>query len=310
MPVIFKVKNKRKLLSFQEVLSVSSMLQLIPGLSQYSFDNNMESWDFLNAKLSELEALWLGVETKSSLGFYVSYDVKSKEYVVELSYYATEIDWTIALRYLSALAEKVGNPISIGAETLTATEIIDYQCEQTMLAGLRNLLERIESDEIYLKGIKRPIILGNKMRELLIGSDSPLDALGELIYNTQYPNVYVHQQTFHYNSGEKTIYGNYSIGEELKVVLPSVPFVEDKNNHHLVGHPLTHWTMTVTLLNEAGDYELYKVCEYNSFVQQIPSDKCQFIDDNFMIVNALTKVELDDIIEKSELLDKYGQFIS
>lgn len=309
MPVTFTIKNKRKFLGYQEVLSVATLIQLTPDLSQYSFDNSVENVDLFNARLSDVRELWLGVEGKSSLGFKLSYDIKSNEYQVVLSLYADEIDWKITLRYLSELAKLLDNPIKLFQKKYSADKIINYDFNSDLLNGVEELLKGIEDHGVVtLYGLKRPIVFGTGVQDIIKNSLDKIRTLGAILYNTQYPQAYVHLQTFHYNNGGKTIYGNYSIGEELKVVLPSIPFVEMWNNYHLVGHPLTHWTLTVTKLNEEGEYRLHKVFEYDSFIKNIPDEKCTYIDDNFMIVEKLTWEELEKISERAIELDRYGQF--
>lgn len=309
MPVIFKIKNKKKFFSYNEVLNIYSIIELIPNISQYSYDNEVENSNFFNAKLSEFNSLWLGVESKSTLGFLVKYDSKTNEYVVDLSYYATETDWLLTLQYLSALSEKIGNPIQVDKSKFNSKEILDYDYKPIMAIGLQHLFERLRDDEVYLNGIKRPIIMGQKIRMLLSNTESRIERFDDFIYYTQYPSVYEHRQTFHYNNDGKTIYGNYSIGENLKCVLPTSPFIEFKNERVLVGHPFTHWTMTVTMLNNFGERELYKVCEYDSFIKNISKNKYEMLDDNFIIIDKLTREELEEIIEKSIVLDNFGQFL-
>lgn len=264
--------------------------------------------DIFTTKLNEVDSIWLGIEYSSSLGFRVSYDNKNNYYQVDLSLYATEDDWRITLDYLSALAKIIGNSIEEGNNKFTAQEILNIDYKPVMELGVTNLLSRIEDYELTLYGIKRPIIFGNILRDELKSSTDKIKLLSEILYSCQYPPAYVHQQTFHFNNGGKTLFGNYSIGENLKSILPRYPFVEIYNEKLLVGHPLTHWTMSVTKLDDNKEYQLHKVCEYSSFFNNIPLEKFSILDDNFVVVAPLSLEELENIVSKSEVIDRYAQF--
>lgn len=309
MSTTFRIKNQRKFFSYREVLTVSDIIQILPNLSQYSFDTDLDDWNFLNSKLSDFNFLRLGIEGHSILGFRISYNQKTFEYLIEVSDYATGNDWETTLNYVSALSEKLRNPIKVGVWRYSASKIINFDFYKKMKEGINTLLGKLSEYELYIDGIKRPIILGKLIREYLINHENQLDELRDILYNTQYPNSYYHKQTFHTNIDEKTIYGNYSIGEKMRCVLPTRPFVEAKNEYLLVGHPLTHWTMSVSFIDDNGDYILDKVCEYNSFFENIPKEKLSFIDENFVWVEELSRDELQAIIDKSTIMDKFGQFI-
>lgn len=314
MSIDFRIKNKRKLFSYQEELTNLQLIQIIPNLSQYNFDeqyDNVNRHDFYNTKISNINYLRLGIENESIFGFLISYDKKRNEYLLSISNYATKKDWEIFVNYLSELSKVLNNFIlDEGKQKFNYNTILNIDYYSVMKVAMEQIKERTANNHcIEIYGIKRPVIMGEKLNTILTYAADKVSAFENYIYKTQYPDAYVHIQTFHFNDGGKTIYGNYSIGDNLKCVIPKEPFIEQKNYNVDLGTPLTHWTLSITLKNNEDEYKIYKICEYNSFIAQLERNQYEELDDNFIILNKLTKEDFDKILENAKILDKYGQFI-
>lgn len=309
---IFRVKNRRLFFRYADAATIKELIQIIPNLSQYSANEEHPDFDMrelLATRLDQLGTIRFGIDGVSVYGFAVRCDKAQSYYEVILSDYATNEDWQVAIDYVTALAKWLGSPVcDEKGWKISPKKWKNFDYQPLREQGLSQLMATLEQSDWEIEGVRRMIYLGQHLLQLLKLSSDKLSVYDNYVRETQYVKAYIHEQTFGYNAGKKTIYGNYSIADNLKVVLPLEAFVELHNENVLIGRPLTHWTLTVSLENEDGEYHLYKVCEYDSFIKQLQPNQYTRLDEQFIIIDPMTKEELDILLDGAILMDNNGQF--
>lgn len=298
----FTIKNPKKLFKPQPVLSIQECLEILPNLSQYSYDDYADGFnrrEFLADRLSNIDNIWLGIEGESASGFSLVYLSNEQVYEVYVDYFAISSDWHLALSYLSALSQRLKQPILFENGQKVGS---DFDYFSLMENNLQRLFEVARTEEQTLVYLKRPVVFGKQMSNKLMYLGKPIISEYEkLVLAAQYPTAHVYEQSFHLNPGNKTIYGNYTYGEDLDAILPLRPFVEHQNQGVLVGHPLTHWVLSFAY-NE-GDkhhpqYETKDTFPYDLAINCLLDYPHEQLDENFIILQALKREQLDAIVAR------------
>ncbi|MFA9414544.1 MULTISPECIES: DUF4299 family protein [unclassified Streptococcus] len=303
---IFTIKNAKKLFTPLPVLTVQECLELLPNLSQYSYDDYQEGFNrsaFLADTLVNAGGLWLGIPGKSDSGHRLHYDQKEQAYKVYVDYFALPADLELALAYIKRLSQHLKKPIiTDDGQKFSSENIKDFPYTPILEGNLIGLCQADRQEEQVLYYLKRSLVIGRKMAERLIYMGKPiLSTYEEVILAAQYPEAHIHEQTFHLTNDQQTIYGNYSIGEELAVVLPRRPFVERHNETYLVGHPLSHWTLSIVYKSEDRsdwDYRLVGTFPYQDVMDRLLEYPYEELDDNFIITSSLSRENLQAIIDQ------------
>lgn len=303
----FRVRNKKNgLFKYAPVMTNLDVIELIVSLSQYTFNENAEGFDryrFYNDTLDNTMPYILGREEENVWGFKISYDKNKNDYVITVVDLATEKDWKLAIIYLRALSEKMGNPIISAGRKYTLDSIVKYDYETYLKFNLNAIIPRLAEQNYIFYPIKRPMVFGPEVHKILVHSQDKIKAYEEIAMKTQYPNAYVYNQTFHfYNGSNKLIYGNYSISNDRKCVLPKDPFIEYVNESILVGRKFSHWSLYI-VFDEEGEFKTHALVEYRSFIENLEPNQYEWLDDNFIILKKLSKEELAQIAEKCKRLD-------
>ena len=113
----FYIKNKKKFLFYEKVMTIKELLDIddtkqLKTFFEYSFDDtNFDYKKFYDSRLDNYECFLFGVENKSFRGMYFSYDKKKKSYVITLYTPSSEEDWILALNYMKCLSKKLNSNI-------------------------------------------------------------------------------------------------------------------------------------------------------------------------------------------------------
>lgn len=303
MSMIFSIKNKKNFLSYDDVLSVEEAFNISPNITQFSFDESAEDFDveeFYASKLSEYVCLLFGVDGLSGRGFELSYDNETKSYKVRILTPSTKSDWKIALEYMKNLAARMRSEIiSEEGEKFSADKIEKFDYERDITSGLKAIKNY---GMMYMQGVYRPVAVSEKIVDEILASDDAMEEFDEFIKLTQYVDAYSANQKF-YKNKDGGIIGSYALTQELDTILPYEPMVEDINLE-IKNEDVDSWMISfVAIEGDEDDFNAYKVIgniDYADFIANLPKDKFEFLDANYIVVKGLSRAELDELIAKRE----------
>ncbi|MDO4690765.1 MAG: DUF4299 family protein [Fusobacterium sp.] len=309
MSISFYVKNKKKFLGYESVLTVEKALDFLGRpLLTYNFDLSNESIDinkFLFSSISNYECVLIGEDGKSARGFELSYDKEEKHYAVRIYTPCSREDWLLALEYIKTLAKKFNSEISNEREEVyTVNNIDDFDYESDILFGIKSISSRIEEDNSQIHsifGVNRVVDLNKKMIEEIDNSANPIDTFSAMIKEIQYLDAYSARQFFYANEADSKIMGSYTLTENLRTILPYKPYVEFENLEIVENDEVSFWNISlVTIDGDENDRESYNVAgelNYDEFIQKIPINKYNFIDGTYIMIEPLTKEEILELLK-------------
>lgn len=300
MSVSFNIKNKKKFLTYADVLSVEECFNISPNITQFSFDESGEDFDvegFYSSKLSDYTCLLLGVDGVSGRGFELSYEPEIKSYSVRILTPSTSFDWKIALEYMKNLAHRMGSDIvSEEDEKFSPDEIEKFDYERDIKAGLNALRDH---DMMYMQGVYRPVAISSKMAEEILAGSDAVKEFDELIRRTQYHDAFSANQAF-YKKDDGAVLGSYALTQELDTILPYEPMVENINLD--IKNEDIEWVISLVAIDgdseNLEDYKVIGTIGYDDFISNLPKDKFEFLDANYMVVKGLLREELNELISK------------
>jgi len=305
MSISFYVKNKKKFLGYEPVLNVETALSLLDKeLNIYGIDG-IDINDLLLSPLSEYQCLLVGAEEESARGFELSYDNKNKVYAVRVFTPSSREDWLLALKYIKALAKKMGTEIiNERGETFTVDNIEKFDYEPDILYGIKVITENIKSGEssnYIIFGTTRPVSFDEKMIDEINNSDSPIDTFSRIVRDIQNLDAYSANQRFYKNSENGTIMGAYSITESVRTIIPYKPSVEFHNSDIVKNDDIAFWNMGFVVINgdenDPNSYQGVGQLDYDDFIKKLPKEKYKFIDASYIMVEPLTKEEISNLLK-------------
>ena len=305
MSISFYVKNKKKFLGYEPVLNVEEALSLLDKeLNTYGTDG-IDINDLLLSPLSKYPCLLVGAEDESARGFEISYDNKNKVYGVRIFTPSSREDWLLALKYIKALAKKMGTEIiNERGETFTVDNIEKLDYEPDILYGIKVITENIKSGEssnYIIFGTTRPVSFDEKMIDEINNSDSPIDTFSRIVRDIQNLNAYSANQQFYQNREDGKIMGAYTITENVRTIIPYKPSVEFHNSDIVKNDDIAYWNMTFVVINgdenDRNSYQPVGRIAYDEFIKKLPKEKYKFIDASYIMVEPLTKEEISDFLK-------------
>lgn len=305
MSISFYVKNKKKFLGYEPVLNVEEALSLLDKeLNTYGTDG-IDINDLLLSPLSKYPCLLVGAEDESARGFEISYDNKNKVYGVRIFTPSSREDWLLALKYIKALAKKMGTEIiNERGETFTVDNIEKFDYEPDILYGIKVITENIKSGEssnYIIFGTTRPVSFDEKMIDEINNSDSPIDTFSRIVRDIQNLNAYSANQQFYQNREDGKIMGAYTITENVRTIIPYKPSVEFHNSDIVKNDDIAYWNMTFVVINgdenDRNSYQPVGRIAYDEFIKKLPKEKYKFIDASYIMVEPLTKEEISDFLK-------------
>lgn len=304
MSISFFIKNLRT----DENISVEKILEIGGTLSQYNLDESDEHIeDFLSEELGNFDCILVGEEEKSARGFEISYDKNTKFYQIRLYTPCSIGDWETAFNFI----EKLGcflennNIIDEDGAKYTLESIRTYPYIENIEFGIKTLADHFDETqmEIYkVFGIYRPVAFNKKMIEDMNNSESPAKLFSDIITNIQYIDAYTANQNFYKNDNEE-IFGVYTLTESVRTILPFKPSVEYENSDIVKNEDVKFWRLVLVIINgnpdDENSYEMLGEIDYTKFIENLSKDKYSFIDGEYIVIEPLTKEEINKIFKLS-----------
>ena len=304
MSISFFIKNLRT----DENISVKKILEIGGTLSQYNLDESDEHIEeFLSEELGNFDCILVGEEEKSARGFEISYDKNTKFYQIRLYTPCSIGDWETAFDFI----EKLGcflennNIIDEDGAKYTLESIRTYPYIENIEFGIKTLTDHFDETqmEIYkVFGIYRPVAFNKKMIEDMNNSENPTKLFSDIITSIQYIDAYTANQNFYKNDNEE-IFGVYTLTESVRTILPFKPSVEYENSDIVKNEDIKFWRLVLVIINgnpdDENSYEMLGEVDYTKFIENLPKDKYSFIDGEYIVIEPLTKEEIDKIFKLS-----------
>lgn len=304
MSISFFIKNLRT----DENVSVEKILEIGGTLSQYNLDESDEHIEeFLSEELGNFDCILVGEEEKSARGFEISYDKNTKFYQIRLYTPCSIGDWETAFNFI----EKLGcflennNIIDEDGTEYTLESIRTYPYIENIEFGIKTLTDHFDETqmEIYkVFGIYRPVAFNKKMIEDMNNSENPTKLFSDIITSIQYIDAYTANQNFYKNDNEE-IFGVYTLTESVRTILPFKPSVEYENSDIVKNEDVKFWRLVLVIINgnpdDENSYEMLGEIDYTKFIENLPKDRYSFIDGEYIVIEPLTKEEIDKIFKLS-----------
>ena len=304
MSISFFIKNLRT----DENVSVEKILEIGGTLSQYNLDESAEQIEeFLSEELGNFDCILVGEEEKSARGFEISYDKNTKFYQIRLYTPCSIGDWETAFDFI----EKLGcflennNIIDEDGTEYTLESIRTYPYIENIEFGIKTLTDHFDETqmEIYkVFGIYRPVAFNKKMIEDMNNSENPTKLFSDIITSIQYIDAYTANQNFYKNDNEE-IFGVYTLTESVRTILPFKPSVEYENSDIVKNEDVKFWRLVLVIINgnpdDENSYEMLGEIDYTKFIENLPKDRYSFIDGEYIVIEPLTKEEINKIFKLS-----------
>ena len=304
MSISFFLKNLRT----DENVSVEKILEIGGTLSQYNLDESDEHIEeFLSEELGNFDCILVGKEEKSARGFEISYDKNTKFYQIRLYTPCSIGDWETAFDFI----EKLGcflennNIIDEDGAKYTLESIRTYPYIENIEFGIKTLTDHFDETQMKIYkvfGIYRPVAFNKKMIEDMNNSENPTKLFSDIITSIQYIDAYTANQNFYKNDNEE-IFGVYTLTESVRTILPYKPSVEYENSDIVKNEDIKFWRLVLVIINgnpdDENSYEMLGEVDYTKFIENLPKDKYSFIDGEYIVIEPLTKEEIDKIFKLS-----------
>ena len=306
MSISFYIKNKRKIIAYEPVLTVKEALALSDKELNVFSTPDMNINELLLSPLSNYECLLIGVKNESARGFELSYDKKNKDYVVRIFTPSSREDWLLALDYIKTLAKKFNSEIENNrGEIYTIKELDKFDYESDILYGISSISAKIndrEGAQYIILGINRLVVFYKKMFDKIYSSGNTIDAFSTIVRETQYLDASSAPQNFFKNNDNGKIMGNYTLVEGLRTILPYIPNVEFENSNIVKNEDVSVWNITLLIIelnkNDRKNYYcLAGNLEYDKFIKKLSTDKYKFIDGAYIMLEPLTKEEILKLLD-------------
>ena len=306
MSISFYVKNKRKIINYEPVLTVKEALALSDKELNVFAIPDMNINELLLSPLSNYECLLIGVKNESARGFELSYDKKNKDYVVRIFTPSSREDWLLALDYIKTLAKKFNSEIENNrGEIYTIKELDKFDYESDILYGISSISAKIndrEGAQYIILGINRLVVFNKKMFDKIYSSGNTIDAFSTIVREIQYLDASSAPQNFFKNNDNGKIMGNYTLVEGIRTILPYIPNVEFENSNIVKNEDISVWNITLLIieLNKNDGKNYYYLAgnlEYDKFIKKLSTDKYKFIDGAYIMLEPLTKEEILKLLD-------------
>ena len=306
MSISFYIKNKRKIISYEPVLTVKEALALSDKELNVFAIPDMNINELLLSPLSNYECLLIGVKNESARGFELSYDKKNKDYVVRIFTPSSREDWLLALDYIKTLAKKFNSEIENNrGEIYTIKELDKFDYESDILYGISSISAKIndrERAQYIILGINRLVVFNKKMFDKIYSSGNTIDAFSTIVREIQYLDASSAPQNFFKNNDNGKIMGNYTLVEGIRTILPYIPNVEFENSNIVKNEDVSVWNITLLIieLNKNDGKNYYYLAgnlEYDKFIKKLSTDKYKFIDGAYIMLEPLTKEEILKLLD-------------
>lgn len=285
-------------------ITVSQLLAIGQTISQYDVSEDDEEYDdYLGARIDELEYLLLGQEGASARGFEFSFDAEINSYCIRAFSPCSVGDFGVIFTFIRDLGNFLENTVVTteyddeydinSIEEYPYTEHIMYGLEHTM-----DIFRRANRNTIEIYGIHRPVSFNEKMFTEIMASDNPVEKFSEFITDIQYIDAFSAKQKF-FQSSDGDIIGVYSITETVPTIIPFKPAVSYQYAQ-MVRDEDVCWKISLVGIDgyscEQDSYKVLGRMEYSDFILNLPKNKYKFIDANYILVEALNRNDMEEIL--------------
>lgn len=160
------------------------------------------------------------------------------------------------------------------------------------------VFKRTNQHTIEVYGIHRPVSFNEKMFTEIMASDNPVEKFSEFITDIQYIDAFSANQKF-FQSSDGDIIGVYSITETVPTIIPFKPAVSYQYAQMVRDEDVCWEISLVAIDGDPDDDDSYNVIgrmEYSDFIAKLPKEKYKLIDANNILVEALTREDMDAIL--------------
>lgn len=289
-------------------ITVEQALHIGQNYSQYEVDRDDEDYEeFIKEKLNNYECILLGIEGKSARGFELSYNSDKKCYIVRILAFSSIDDYLAAFEYMKKLCTFLGctEIITDDNEKFTINNIQTYNFKKDINNSLTvvysELLKSGNDDAYYeFQGIHRKVTLNaNLLENVILNADNVVEKFSTFVTGLQYIKAYDARQKF-YENDEGTIIGIYAITETVPTILPFKPSVESENQEIVTDDNVAEWNINLVVINgdpeDKSNYKNLGQIDYQEFINRLPKEKYGFIDARYILVQKLSRKEMETII--------------
>lgn len=289
----FYIPNKKPFWSPKPpaVMTIGKILSLVNGLSICHMQLDDEETANMHATpLSKLECIQVGILGKSGRTFEVFYEHEQDSYAVRVFTPSTRTDWGIAIELIQQLAQHCKSVVVDEEGVKYPSGQITYDYEKNIAFGLQLGMEK----KLAFLGVRYPFHFSDSIIERLKNATNQVAEFGDILYKHQHHEAYFAKQQI--VQKEEKISGIYVIPPDLPLILPYTPEVEfliygksfDVNEWLAVG---------MGFAKNGTDRQIIGEINYNTFIQKLSTDKYYFIDDKYILLQALSQQEIIQIFQ-------------
>lgn len=309
MSVIFSIQNPKVLFRPKRVLSVDECLALSDDLMQVDFDelaNDVATSEaFYHQSLADVQCLHLTKMQCMGRGFELSF--VDDAYHVRVNTPATIFDWQQALEFLQILAQHLRRPIvSERGEVFGSDDIMGFDYQSDIVMGLEQMLQDLQGAKqqfCEIQGVVHPIAFNQTMLDELLKSDNPaLFFSQQMIDNQNIDGCFVSPmivQKVHQTCGV------YVVDENLPIILPYQPDSTCANGTKVDTWLIGFYALIDQECRTGNQLKKYQM-PYAMFINELDGDEYEHIDAKYILVYALDRVRMYELLAKSRQMDGLG----
>ncbi len=301
MGIWFSISDKKK----KANITVRELLKINSGLEQYSIANDSPHYNkVMDSVLSEFKCIYFGKKERCARGFETSWNSTDETLEVRISLLSSIEDWKGAIEFLVNMGRylEVDEIEDDRGCIYTIEEIENYDYIKSIDDGIKITYATFQGDSFMIFGFNRDVHFSKAMLKEYIDSGKPAEEFSKVFTDCQYINAYSANQKL-YRNDAGIIVGGYTITENLRTLIPYVPVVEYRHKDVLGEETVRQWFIAFVYVDgREDDPESYKSLgrmDYAAFMKSLPREKYSFIDSNNIVVEKLSKGEMEELLSKN-----------
>lgn len=292
----FYIPQQKSILKWRRpaVMTIGAILQLVKDLSICNIHLNEDDIQKMHSMpLSSMECIQVGILGKSGRTIELAYDQAKESYTVQVFTPSTRSDWKIAIELIQQLARHCKSVVIDEDGVQYPTEEITFDYEKDIAFGLQLALEK----KIAFLGVRYPFHFSDAMIERIHNAADKVAEFGNILHEHQYQNAYFARQMI---TERDKLSGIYVIPPDLPLILPYTPEVE----FLIYQQPLNveKWlAIGMGFAENDTDRQIIGEMDYSVFIQHLSADKYHFIDEKYILLQALNQQEIAHIFQSAAL---------
>lgn len=300
MSTNFFIKN----INNKAIPTIRQILEIGQTISQYDISEDSEEYeDYLDTRLDDIEFILLGQEGASARGFEFSFDAESNCYCIRAFSPCSTGDFNVIFNFIRDLGNYLENTkVTTDNDDEYNINNIEYPYYEHIMLGIEQVVEifkRPDQHTIEVYGIHRPVSFDEKMFTEVLNSDNPVEKFSKIITDIQYLDAFSANQIL-YKTQDGTIIGVYTLTETVTTVLPYKPTLDYKYSN-IVKAEDVHWEINLVVVdkdaNDGYSYDVLRSMKYPEFIKKLPKDKYHFIDASYIVVDGLSREEIENLLK-------------